>query len=286
MRRHSMTLLLVGLLALAGCSSSTGGQPAAGAATSEATTTPSSPSTSSGPAKETSAQSSAAEPGVLVDASVVQENVLKPMQIESDDFWEEILGLAGSKATVSAAMVFLPGSETVECGGVVISGTDQYGPTYCPSADRIAVSETFMTNLGASEVLRADGTFADPAADVGVYFLLAHQWGHNIIGELATEQGADLSMVPGQQIELAADCFAGLMIAGVPRVFTDKDPASILSQVPLVGERFATIQASPQARQAAVLVGLDRAYEDRQAFAAGIDECVTGQAPQLAKALG
>jgi hypothetical protein len=143
-----------------------------------------------------------------------------------------------------------------------------------------------MSRLGQSEVLLADGSFADPADDVGVYFLLAHAWGHNIIGELAQEKGADLLLVPSNQVELAADCFAGLMIAGVPRVFAVKEPEQVLGYVQSTGEQFGGIAGSPQARQAALEVGLAKDYDDRQQFVAGIDECLAGQAPQLAAALG
>ena len=283
MRRHSITVLLAGALFLAGCSTSTGGQPAAGAATSESSATPSS---SEAGAADGTAASAGAEPGVAVDAAVVETSVMRPMQVESDDFWEEILGLTGSKAKVSAAMVFLPGRETVDCGGVTLSGPDQFGPTYCASSDRIVVSETFMTNLGASAVLRTDGSFADPAAEVGVYFLLAHQWGHNVIDELVAAAGADVTFVLGNHTELAADCFAGLAIAGVPRVFTDKDPASVLSQVVLVGERFSGIAGSPAPRVKAVAFGMAKDYDDRPGLAAGVNECLTEHAPTLAKALG
>lgn len=228
---------------------------------------------------------SGAGEGTVVDAQTIEQQVLRPMQVESDDFWEEILGLAGSPATVSAPMKFLTGGDTFDCGGVVLRADDGYGPTYCEPEDTIVVSEAYMTGLAESGAVRADGSFADPAVEVGTYFLLAHQWGHDIIAELVAAKGADLTFVPSAQIEVAADCFAGLMIAGVPRVFTDKDPAAILGQVPLVGERFAVLQASPSERQEAVAQGLTIDYEQRQQFVTGIDDCLTKHAPQLAKAL-
>lgn len=274
MRRHGVVLALAALVGLSGCSQAATGTPAAGTPISS----------SAGPTTRPDPTPVSAV-GVAVDAAVVETGVLRPMQMESDDFWEEILGLAGSSATVSAPMTFLAESETFDCGGVTLSGTDRYGPTYCAAEDAIVVSATFMADLGAAEVLQADGSFVDPADDVAVYFLLAHEWGHNVIAELVAEKQADLTLVPGQQVELAADCLAGLMIAGVPRVFAVKDPQAVLGYVPLVGERFAGIAGSPTARQAALEVGLAPDYEDRAQFVTGLDQCLTSQAPQLAKAL-
>ncbi len=273
---RGLALSVVAIVGLAGCSQSTTGTPAAGAPAT---------SSSAGPTSSSDPTTSAAV-GVAVDAGVVETSVLRPMQVESDDFWEEILALAGSSAGVSAPMSFLAESETLDCGGVALSGTDHFGPTYCAAQDEIVVSATFMADLGASQVLQADGTFVDPADDVGVYFLLAHEWGHNIIGELVAEKQADLTLVTSQQVELAADCLAGLMIAGVPRVFAVKDTEAVLGYVPVVGERFAGISGSPAARQAAIEVGLAPDYEDRAQFVTGLDQCLSSQAPQLAKALG
>lgn len=282
MRRITIlgTVVVAVAVAVAGCSGSTAGRPEAGA--------PSSSSLASGGPTTTPAVSSGAASGsgTVVDATTVEQNVLRPMQSESDAFWEEILGLAGSQATVSAAMTFLAGDETFDCGGVQLSGRDQYGPTYCAPEDRIVVSQAYLSALAESGAVRADGSFADPAVEVGTYFLLAHQWGHDIVGELVEAKGGvDLTFVPSTEIELVADCFAGLMIAGVPRVFTDKEPADILGQVPTVGERFAGIQASPPAREKAVAQGLGIDYDQRQQFVAGIDQCLSTQAPQLSQAL-
>ncbi|WP_395727846.1 hypothetical protein [Nakamurella sp.] len=285
MRRHSSLALVAGVVLLAGCGGGTAGQPAV--ATSVAAAGP-----SSSPADPPSGSGSGdAGPkdgggGVMVDASVVERSALRPMQVETDDFWEEILGIAQVPVTVSAPLEFLVGAETFDCGGVELSATDQYGPTYCAPEDTIVVSETFMTSMGESAALRTDGTFADQSAEVGLYFLLAHQWGHNILEEMIADRKADVTLVPSNQIEATADCFAGLAIAGVPRVFADKDPAAVLSLVPIYGERFSGIAPSPVTRQKAIALGLAKSYDDRAALAAGVGECLTEQAPALANALG
>lgn len=287
MRRIPSVVLAVGLVLLAGCGAGTGGQAAVGSAVPTA-------GPSSGPADPPSGSESAAGDagpkdgggGTVVDASVVEDGAMRPMQVETDDFWKEILGIAAVPVTVNAPMKFLSGSETFECGGVRLSATDQYGPTFCAPEDTIVVSETFMTSIGESEALRADGTFADQTAEVGLYFLLAHQWGHNILEEMIADRKADVTLVPSIQIEATADCFAGLAIAGVPRVFADKDPAAVLSLVPIYGERFSGIAPSPVMRQEAIALGLSKSYDDRAALAAGITECLTVQAPALAGALG
>ena len=288
MRRTSPLALVVGLVVLAGCSAGTAGQAAVGSAVPAG-------GLSSGPADPPpSGSESASEDsgpkdgggGTVVDASVVENAALRPMQVETDDFWEEILGIAAVPVKVNAPMRFLAGSETFDCGGVRLSAGDPYGPTFCAPEDTIVVSEAFMTSIGESEALRADGTFADQAAEVGLYFLLAHQWGHNILDEMIAERNADVTLIPSNQTEAAADCFAGLAIAGVPRVFADKDPAAVLSLVPIYGERSGGIAPSPVVRQKAIAQGLAKSYDDRAALAAGVTECLTEQAPALATAIG
>lgn len=278
MRRSLVVLAVLASVCIAGCSQQQGGTPAAGAPV-EATAV--SPSVS----EPSNADTASPTAGAVIEADVVEQQVLRPMQVESDDFWEEILELAGSSATVSAPMKFLNGDETFDCGGVVLSAKDNYGPAHCAIEDTIVVSEAFMARLGESEVLREDGTFVDPADDIAVYFLLAHEWGHNIIGELVAEKQADITLVPSSQIESVADCFAGLMIAGVPRVFSDKDPAHVLGYVQSTGERFAGLHTSPKVRQDALAIGMSKDYDDRQQFVAGVDECLRTQSPPLANAL-
>jgi hypothetical protein len=288
-RRHSSLALVAGLVLLAGCGGGTTGQPAI--ASSAPAVGPSSGPADPGSGTDSGSGAGDAGPkdgggGGVVEASVVEQSALRPMQVETDDFWEEILAISQVPVTVSAPMAFLAGAETFDCGGVELSATDRYGPTYCAPEDTIVVSETFMTSIGESAALRPDGTFADQSAEVGLYFLLAHQWGHNILDEMIADRKADVTLVPSNQIEATADCFAGLAIAGVPRVFADRDPAAVLSLVPVYGERFSGIAPSPVMRQEAVALGLAKSYDDRAALAAGVNECLTKRAPALANALG
>ncbi|WP_420119819.1 hypothetical protein [Nakamurella sp.] len=282
MRRTVFIATIAGLLtlgAVAGCGGGTAGQPAVAASLPSA-------DPSSGPPSSADAPPADGDAGVVVDASVVEQSALRPMQVETDDFWEEIAGLAQIPVKVNAPMRFLRGAETFECGGVELSAADRYGPTFCAPEDTIVVSETFMDAIGASMAMRADGTFADPAAEVGLYFLLAHQWGHNILEEMIAAKGADVTLIPSNQLEVTADCFAGLAIAGVPRVFTEKGPAAVLSLVSTYGERFTGIAGSPATREKAIAAGLAPSYDDRAGLAAGVTGCLTGQAPALATALG
>lgn len=264
--------LAAGLLLTAGCTVQQTGQPSAGTPLAESSA---SPSSSAGPS------STALEPGTEVSAAVVEQSVLRPMQTESDSFWDEIFGLAGYSGSVNASMKFLDAGEGYPCGDVTINGDDPDGPAYCAAEDEIVVTNTFMSDLGASEVLRGDGSFADPADDVGVYFLLAHQWGHNVIIELAEEEKLDLTAVPPVEIETLSDCLAGLMIAGVPRVFSDKDPDAVLGYAQRLTETYGGTAGSAAQRQAAVQTGMAVSYDDRQAFVAGVDQCVQLYAPAI-----
>ena len=282
MRRSAAIAVIAGLLlAVAGCGPGTSGQAAVATSVSPAE----SPTAAEGSSGSADGPKDG-DGGVVVDASVVEQSALRPMQVETDDFWEEILGLAQIPVQVSAPMKFLYGSETFDCGGVELSAADQYGPTFCAPEDTIVVSETFMDSIGSSMAMRADGTFADQAAEVGLYFLLSHQWGHNILEEMIAAKGADVTLIPSTQLEVTADCFAGLAIAGVPRVFVEKDPGAVLSLVSTYGERTTGIAASPVTREKAIAAGLARSYDDRAGLAAGVTDCLTGQAPALATALG
>lgn len=265
--------LTAGLLLTTACSPGEAGQAAAGAPLSSP---PMSSAAGSGAATSTSAQ-----PGKPVTAAVVEEQVLKPMQSESDSFWDEIFALAGYSGSVDAPMKFLDAGESFECGDLTLTADDTHGPAYCAVEDTIVVSETFMADLGKSEVLRGDGTFVDPADDVGVYFLLAHEWGHNVILELAEEEQLDLAAVPSVEIENLSDCLAGLMIAGVPRVFEDKDTDNVLAYAEALGEPFGGTVGTPQERRAAVSTGMAVPYEDRQQFVVGVTTCVTDDAPTI-----
>ena len=272
-RRVVTGLSAVLLFSAAACSTGEAGQPAAGAPLSVNPTTATSGSGS--------ATTSATPPGKAVGAAVVEEQVLRPMQSESDSFWDEIFGLAGYSGSVDAPMKFLDAGEGFECGDISLTADDAHGPAYCAVEDTIVVAEQFMADLGASEVLRGDGSFVDPADDVGVYFLLAHEWGHNVIVELAEEEKLDLAAVPAAEIENLSDCLAGLMIAGVPRVFADKDPDAVLAYAEELGEPFGGLVGTPQQRRAAVSAGMAVPYEERQQFVDGVDTCITDYAPTV-----
>lgn len=261
-----------GLLLVSGCSVQQSGQPSAGTALAE---------TSQSPTSSPPPSSAAGAPATQVSAAVVEQSVLRPMQTESDSFWDEIFGLAGYSGSVNASMKFLDDGERYSCGDVTVNGDDPDGPAYCAAEDEIVVTNRFMSDLGASRVLRADGSFADPANDVGVYFLLAHQWGHNVIIELAEEEKLDLAQVPAVEIETLSDCLAGLMIAGVPRVFADKDPDAVLSYALQLTETLGGTTGTAAERQAAVQTGMAVSYDDRRAFVAGTDQCVQLYAPTI-----
>lgn len=255
--RQMAFAVMAGLLLTGACSAGVAGQPAAGTAISSP------------------------PPGDEVGALVVEELVVRPMQTEIDAFWDEIFGLAGLSGKVVAPMTFLAPGETFPCGSVTLTADDPNGPAYCAAEDAMVTSNRFMADLGDSRVLNDDATFVDSAYDVGVFFLLAHEWGHNVILELAEEEGLDLTDVEPVQIENLSDCLAGITIAGVPRVFEDKDPDSMLAYAEALGEPFAGPRGSAQERRDAVAAGLGTPFEDRQQFVDDLDDCVRIYAPSI-----
>ena len=118
--------------------------------------------------------------------------------------------------------------------------------------------------------------------DVGVYFLLAHQWGHNVIIELAEEEKLDLAQPSRRSRSRRCPiAWRDLMIAGVPRVFADKDPDAVLGYAPAADRDVGWDNRHRGERQAAVQTGMAVSYDDRRAFVAGTDQCVQLYAPTI-----
>jgi predicted metalloprotease len=281
------------LLTTAGCSRSQAGTPSAGSGdvltattvggTSAGTTASASQSVKPSPTSNGSGAGSgtAAE----LTAATVQDLVLRPLQSETDDFWEEVFRRAGLSDSVSAAMEFVAAGDGIECEGKPFPVDDKnVGPAYCPENDHILVSDAFVAALGSSRMLRADGSFVDPAEEVGLYFLIAHEWGHNVIAELAQDRNLTLAGVPEMELENLADCFAGMAIAGVPHVFSEKDPDSILGSAESLDEPYGGRHGTAEQRREAIATGLDNPYEDRQGFADTLDRCLKTYAPSLGEA--
>lgn len=94
-------------------------------------------------------------------------------------------------------LVLFRGATNSQCGGA----DSHVGPHYCPQDQTIYLDETFFDEL--TTLLGAEG------GDVAEAYVIAHEVGHHVQYELngLDETESNLESI---QLELQADCFAGL----------------------------------------------------------------------------
>ena len=155
------------------------------------------------------------------------------------DYWNDALPADVSRQYRAAKTVIYEGSTQSPCG----TASNQTGPFYCPSDERIYIDASFFDEL-TSTYGADDGALAQE-------YVVAHEYGHhveNILGLLA--QGQDGTTGPqsgGVRIELMADCMAGVWANHASttedadgntllKPLTDDDIRSALSAAAAVGD--------------------------------------------------
>lgn len=133
------------------------------------------------------------------------ESFAKKVLASTEDVWTEEFKKMG-KTYEAPTLVFFNGSVQSGCGGASAST----GPFYCSADQCVYIDLSFFTSMKSS--LGADGDFA-------YAYVIAHEVGHHVqylLGSLgkAHAQMAKLSQSEANkvsvQIELQADCFAGV----------------------------------------------------------------------------
>ena len=133
------------------------------------------------------------------------ESFAKKVLASTEDVWTEEFKKMG-KTYEAPTLVFFNGSVQSGCGGASAST----GPFYCSADQGVYIDLSFFTSMKSS--LGADGDFA-------YAYVIAHEVGHHVqylLGNLgkAHAQMAKLSQSEANkvsvQIELQADCFAGV----------------------------------------------------------------------------
>ena len=133
------------------------------------------------------------------------ESFAKKVLASTEDVWTEEFKKMG-KTYEAPTLVFFNGSVQSGCGGASAST----GPFYCSADQCVYIDLSFFTSMKSS--LGADGDFASA-------YVIAHEVGHHVqylLGNLgkAHAQMAKLSQSEANkvsvQIELQADCFAGV----------------------------------------------------------------------------
>lgn len=155
------------------------------------------------------------------------------------DYWTDALPADVSRQYRAAKTVIYSGQTQSPCG----TASNQTGPFYCPSDERIYIDASFFDEL-TSTYGADDGALAQE-------YVVAHEYGHhveNILGLL--EQGQDGTTGPqsgGVRIELMADCMAGVWANHASttedadgntllKPLTDEDIQSALSAAAAVGD--------------------------------------------------
>ncbi|AWB92246.1 KPN_02809 family neutral zinc metallopeptidase [Aeromicrobium chenweiae] len=154
-------------------------------------------------------------------------------------YWQDALPKDVDRQYRAAKTVIYSGSTQTPCG----TASNQTGPFYCPSDERIYIDASFFDEL-TSRFGADDGALAQE-------YVVAHEYGHhveNILGFLAKGQdGRTGAKSGGVRIELMADCMAGVWANHAAsttddqgntllKPLTERDIRSALSAASAVGD--------------------------------------------------
>ena len=164
------------------------------------------------------------------------ESFAKKVLASTEDVWTEEFEKMG-KTYEAPTLVFFNGSVQSGCGGASAST----GPFYCSADQCVYIDLSFFTSMKSS--LGADGDFA-------YAYVIAHEVGHHVqylLGNLgkAHAQMAKLSQSEANkvsvQIELQADCFAGVWAYHEQKMFgslEDGDLEEAISTAQVIGDDY------------------------------------------------
>ena len=154
-------------------------------------------------------------------------------------YWNDALPAEQRRQYRPAKAVIYSGATQSACG----TASNQTGPFYCPSDERVYIDATFF-DLLTQRFGADDGKLAQE-------YVMAHEYGHhveNILGILGQAQDGRTGPRSGSvRIELMADCLAGVWAhnasdtksaTGKPflKPLTDSDIRSALSAAAAVGD--------------------------------------------------
>lgn len=117
----------------------------------------------------------------------------------NNDMWSQVFNKQNRTYTPPTLVLFRAATES-SCG----TATSSVGPHYCPLDKTIYLDETFFDELKTR--------FGAQGGDVAEAYVIAHEVGHHaqnelgIMNEVSTSADNEASI----QLELQADCFAGL----------------------------------------------------------------------------
>lgn len=115
----------------------------------------------------------------------------------TNEYWQQTFSAAGKQYDPPKLVLFRQATRSA-CG----IATSEVGPHYCPTDATIYIDETFYDELRAR--------FQAKGGDVAEAYVLAHEVGHHVQHQLGLLGDTALSNQESVQVELQADCFAGL----------------------------------------------------------------------------
>jgi predicted metalloprotease len=149
--------------------------------------------------------SSGSEPGSTTPGGDDAFEFAKFVSKDTQDMWAQIFEQSGKQYARAPVVIFTSGTNTGGCG----PASSATGPFYCPADEKVYLDLSFFREL--SRRFGAPGDFA-------AAYVIAHEIGHHIQGELGIEEQArrkqqedpSRANVYSVQLELQADCFAGV----------------------------------------------------------------------------
>ena len=129
-----------------------------------------------------------------------------------DEYWSEAYAASGYPAPYVTYWWTQPG-EQLQTGCVDYQGnvsvTNDLTAEYCPEDDRIVISTAVASNLWSGGDVFGRGA-DDRMGDFAVAYVVAHEYAHNVQDELGYYTWADKHGLGVMDMELHADCYAGV----------------------------------------------------------------------------
>ena len=151
---------------------------------------------------------------------------------DTEDVWGRILPQQAGQSYVPPTLVLFKGSTASACGGADAAT----GPFYCPGDKQVYLDTDFFAVM--AQQLGAGGDFA-------AAYVVAHEVGHAVQDQLGILEQANRiraqsseaqSNAISVQIELQADCFAGVWANGAQEQFGSLDRNDIAEAMNAAGQ--------------------------------------------------